>query len=304
MNMVESNYMYKISVLIVNYNCEHFIAKLLKTLQTQTIAHSDFEVIIVNNSINDVLKLTIDTLHDVTFNIKIIQNGQNIGFGKANNLAASKSNGEYLVLINPDISISNQNFLEALYSTASASKDVGIFSCNIIEKNNKITGPFFSYPFNVRMENLSGDIHSVIGALMLIPTNVFNLVGGFDEDYFLYEEDIDLCLRIRKVGFSIMQINTLSVNHVGGVSEVNTNQYEYTLKKKRGVYLFCFKHYKENVFYRCLHSDFRKSYWKKVKLWLEVYLLRMNKKSKLDYWRAVHHAAKLTLVSTAWLYNK
>lgn len=293
----------KISLLTVNYNTEDHILNLLFNLQQQNMLHSDFEIIISNNSSSEKLQ---SLLKDNVFSFKInlIDNKCNLGFGEANNVAAKVAKGKYLLIINPDITLVETDYLSKLFIFAELHPEYGLISTRVIEQYGQQRGPFFHYAYGKVFDELPGEIASVIGALMLLHRNFYLKIGGFDREYFLYEEDIDLCLRVRKCGYSIFVYDELSVQHVGGVSEKATQIYDYQIKKKRGIYLFCLKHYTENEFQHLLRQDLRDSRWRTLKLWVQVNLLGISSKSsKYEYWLANLYCAKKTLESTGWLFN-
>ena len=213
-----------------------------------------------------------------------------------------EAQGEYLFLLNPDAQMVENNYLEVIYDYALNHPSCGIFSTRILELNGCETGPFFTYPYQQEFNDLPGDIAAVIGAVMLIKASIYQAVGGFDTDYFLYEEDIDLCLRIRKAGYSIAKVNELSVLHVGGVSEKNTQLYDYTIKKQRGIYLFCYKHYSKEFFQRILVKERKKARLKLCILWFKFSLLG-SKKHKLDQqkWLAKLYCSQKAIIDPSWL---
>lgn len=293
----------KISLITVNYNTEKYIALLIKSLSSQTISKQDFELIIVNNSQNSILEDTCnETLY--SFNIKIIQSPENVGFGRANNLGSKDALGEYLLIINPDITVHDDSYLEQLYSFATDNPQYGIISTRVIESNGEDAHPSYSYAYGIHFD-LPGNIASVIGALMLIKKTLFERVDGFDPDFFLYDEETDLCLRIRKLGYPLHQMDALSVKHFGRASETQKYKYDYWYKRQRGLYLFCLKHYSSEIFSNILKNDISKSRLKKITLWIQVYILQIkSKKIKYDRWLAIYDCAKRTQLSTRWLFYR
>lgn len=292
----------KISIISVNYNTEKCIRRLLDSLVTQTLCPSDFELILVNNSQNENLAQLCRDFKG-KFKLKIIQSSENIGFGRANNLGAKNASGEYLLLINPDALIQEADYLERIYDFAQQNPQHGIISTRVIDDGlGADSGPFYTYAYGVKFA-LPGEIAAVIGALMFINKTVFEAVNGFDPDFFLYDEESDLCLRIRQQGYSIYQINELSVRHIGGVSEAERFKYEYWVKRQRGLYLFCYKHYSPELFNSILHKDITQARWKRFKLWLEIKVLKLrNKIVKYDRWSAIYDCARKTVKSPAWLF--
>lgn len=297
----------KISIIIINYNTENYIAELLHSISFQSMTVNEFEIIIVNNSApsGELYK----HINLFNFNIFVIDAEYNLGFGAGCNLGAASANGEYLLFLNPDIQLREFDFLNHMYRFASEAVGIGVFSSKVIEtreNGHKLQiGPYYSYAYNWKPTGLPGEIASVIGAVMLIKKDIFVHVDGFDEDFFLYEEDVDICYRIRKIGYQIEVLQDLTVEHVGGVSEKGTKIYEYKMKKMRGIYLFCLKHFPPSLFQELLKKDIRLSHWKKMKLWCEINIFQLKyKKDKYVSWCALFDAAKKTKYSTEWLFNR
>lgn len=294
---------YKVSIICVNYNTEVYIANLINCCNLQSMNKNEFELILVNNSQNNLLNEIVDEIQH-EFKILVVQSKENIGFGRANNLGANHASGEYLLLINPDITIDNPEYLNELYEFSKNNPQHGIVSTKVLDMNGITSGPFFEYAYNVKYD-LPGKIASVIGALMFISSKIFQEVGGFDPDFFLYDEESDLCLRIRRLNYSIHQIDSLSVVHVGGVSETVRHEYEYWVKRQRGLYLFCHKHYTKEHFTEILNNDVAFSKKRRFKLWVQVNIFKIKrKKVKYDMWCAIYDCAMRTLESKDWLYFK
>jgi GT2 family glycosyltransferase len=120
---------------------------------------------------------------------------------------------------------------------------------------------------------------------MCIRRDVFEKIHGFDEDFILYAEETDLCLRIRKEGFKIGYYDEVSVKHIGGASEKRNPPAEVIKKKKRGKYLFYTKHYSKNDVIKLIHADFRHARFHLIRLWIQKKILALSKKNEQKYVR-------------------
>lgn len=299
----------KISIIFVNYYTENYIYSALVSIQKQVdFCADEFEVIIFNNS-PDCEQLN-SFPKEFNFPVLIINSPNNVGFGAGCNLAVNNARGEFILLLNPDAEIQETTFLSVLYTHAVKNEKCGISASRILEYDYKGReyqyGPFYHYAYNWQPESLpANEIASVIGAVIFMKKDLFLLLDGFDKDFFMYGEDIDLCLRVRQQGYKICVLPEISVKHIGGVSEKRTDSYNYRMKKMRGDYLFCLKHFPEKLFESVIKQDIKLAKMKKIKLWLEINILMMKRKqNKYFAWCAVYDAAKQTQHSTDWLFNK
>jgi GT2 family glycosyltransferase len=236
-----------VSALIVNYNSGAYAVRCIDTLLLQK--NIRLEIIVIDNASKD----NSVTLLKSTFNdrIKLISGKSNLGFGCANNAVAAFAQGDFLLLINPDTEIYDELFIFKLVSKLKKNKETGLIAPSICEprKNNKIIEPKYRYPgvtkliYSKEIKNLPGQIAWVLGACMLMKASVYKEIGGFDEDYFLYGEDVDICIRLRKHGYTISYAADLEIMHVSAVSEIGSNNLEKWLRKRRGLFLFYSKHY-------------------------------------------------------------
>ena len=211
------------SVVIVNYNGGGYLEAAVKSLKTQTF--SDFELIIIDNASQDGSPDQVDLrgLADA----RIVRLPDNIGFSGAVNRAAQLAKGRYLALLNPDCE-ADPTWLEKLADAAATHPDVAMFSSTQINHSDArlIDGAGDNYFFvgipwrggyGHPVEDLpdSGDCFSPCGAGALIRKDTFLTVGGFDEDFFCYCEDVDLGFRMRLAGERCIYWRPALVRHVG-----------------------------------------------------------------------------------------
>lgn len=261
-----------VSVIIVNYNSANYALDCIRSLQRQIGVQ--LEIIVIDNASQD------DSLSilqaQLTDQIKLIQSPTNLGFGRANNLGAAQASGEYLLLLNPDTVIDEAHSIEYLVDALLENSKIGLMAPLVVEpRKNKQVVARRSYPsqrylkHTKKLKNLPGQIAWVLGACMLIKRDLFSQINGFDADYFLYGEDIDICLRIRLAGYAIGFTNAVKITHVSGASEIGADSYEKWLRKRRGLYLFFIKHY---------HAEDRRKIAKMFITKAKLYLLLLQVK--------------------------
>ncbi len=253
-----------ISVVIVNYNVKEFVANLLGSLVK---AKKDYrlQIFVVDNASSDgSVTYLKNRFPDVTY----IVNNKNAGFGKANNQAIRQAEGKYTLLINPDTIVS-RNTLDVMYRYMENHQDTAAAGCKILNPDGtfapesrravptpltalwKILGlprlfpdskRFSAYYLGGNDENKQGSVPVLSGAFMFFRTDVLRESGGFDEQFFMYGEDIDLCYRIRKKGWNIEYLPETSIIHYKGESTKKEN-IDYVVTFNKAMYQFFKKHY-------------------------------------------------------------
>lgn len=232
--------MMKVSVVVVSYNVRGFLENLLGSLSRSLIG-VESEIIVVDNSSDDD---TVEFVRKDFPEVKLIENRANVGFGKANNQGVRIASGEFLLVINPDAIVQEDTVKEMIHFMETHA-DAGAASCKVLNADGtlqkscrrgfptpwvaftKISGLSSLFPrsksfgrYNLTYLN-PGEVHEVDaigGSFMFIPRKVFLDVGGFDEDYFMYGEDIDLCYKIKQAGYKVYYTPQTTVVHFKGES--------------------------------------------------------------------------------------
>jgi N-acetylglucosaminyl-diphospho-decaprenol L-rhamnosyltransferase len=242
-----------VSVLIVNYNTGNYAEACIKSLLNQS--NIKIEIIIVDNaSVDDSVNVLKNAFGK---KITLIESKENLGFGRANNLAAGEAKGEFVLILNPDTEIQDQLAISKMVDFLNVDNRLGMVGPKIHEpRKNKFVTPRFSYPsskklkFKKKFETLPGKIAWLLGACLLLKREVYQEISGFDPDYFLYGEDADIGLRVRQHGYEIGYCEAATIIHVAGASEFGADSLDKWLRKKRGIFLFCRKHYdRKDVLY-------------------------------------------------------
>jgi N-acetylglucosaminyl-diphospho-decaprenol L-rhamnosyltransferase len=232
-----------LSVLIVTWNCRQLIGPCLDYLFASNMTEP-FEVIVVDNQSSDG---TADVVRARTEPITVIEPGENLGFGRGNNLAAEHANGEYLLLLNPDAYLFDPDALPHLVAALRTMEGEGCGAVaprlNNPDGSHQIgDGGFAPTPGNVvrhlslvsrilpsargfyinhpaLMERESVTLDWLAATCLLVTRAAFETVGGFDPRFFMYGEDVDLGIRLGKAGYGLVLLPAISVVHLQGATQ-------------------------------------------------------------------------------------
>jgi N-acetylglucosaminyl-diphospho-decaprenol L-rhamnosyltransferase len=254
-----------VSIIIVSYNTAHLIADCLKSAQNSSGIKN--EIFVVDNASSD---NSVELIAARFPAVKLIANKDNKGFGAANNQGLLICNGRYVIFLNPDTTIA-QDTLQKAVSYMDENKHIGLAGAKILHPDGSLQASVsYKYPgekFAIgELACLPGEIACVLGAFMIARKSLLIDLHGFDEDFFLYGEDQDLCWRIREKGYSVGFIEAAEVLHWGGQSEIKTPPAALFEKKLKAEYLFYKKHYTPKTIDRIKKSQLRKSIYRLVTL--------------------------------------
>lgn len=272
--------MIDISVIVVNYNTAELVKRCIESILAQRDVI--FEIIVIDNASAD---NSVDVLREFDNEITLIANDNNLGFGKANNQGFRVSKGRHLFLLNPDAVLLTEHDLLNAVCYMDAHKEYGLVGTRIYDSSEQhVITLCDHYPrqkqSSVDFSKLPGKWATVLGASMLIPREVFEKVKGFDEDFFLYAEETDLCLRIRKVGFKIGYTEKVSVQHVGCASTRKTPAEKVMRLKKEAKYLFYKKHYTSTDVIKIAKNEMRKAKWQWLRLMFKKQILGLTSRDE------------------------
>jgi GT2 family glycosyltransferase len=206
----------EISIIIVNYNGQKWLPGCLRSIENQTF--NSFEVIIIDNNSTD---NSLSIIKKYCPHAKIIKSVKNTGFGVANNIGAKKAKGRYQFFLNTD-TVLTPNCLKEMHQQVT-SKGIDLAGPKILDfKNND-----FYHSRKLTLDivgNMTWGKSTLVieGCALLIKTEVFNHLGGFDKSFFMYSEDLDLCWRAWMYGYNIKTIDTAKLKHFGGGSSTPT----------------------------------------------------------------------------------
>lgn len=223
--------MLKLSVITVTYNSEKLIERLIKSLADLP---KSSEIIMVDSGSTD---NTVELVKKYG-QVKLIVPGENVGFGKGCNLGAQTAEGEYLLFLNPDSAV-HPGAVKQMLDYAESHPSVGIVAPRLIEESGlsqpsirrlpTLWGAFKEYYLGKAGAYAPyapiGDqpilVECVVGAAILIKKALFDQIGGFDQRYFMYYEDTELCRQVIKRGLEIVVLPTAVVDHAVGASQSN-----------------------------------------------------------------------------------
>ncbi|MDF2000018.1 glycosyltransferase family 2 protein [Peribacillus frigoritolerans] len=249
--------MIELSFIIINYNTKNITADCINSINiNKTLTNINYEIILVDNDSTDgSIKYFTENKYE---NVIFIKNKKNEGFGKANNIGVKNSNGKYMVLLNSDTIVDQTDF-KLLIGKISNEESIGVLSAKILNKDKSIQSIGFDFPsienevklnllfwnFNFikkfRYKNYKNKglfrTEWVSGCFMIIRKLDYKEVGGFDEDIFMYAEDVDLCYRLYKKNKYSFVMDETSIYHLHGQSgnkkRIKLNQ---LLKRKENYY--------------------------------------------------------------------
>jgi len=227
---------------------------------------------------------TVDLLQRYAREIKLITNEKNAGFARANNQAIKLSKGKYIYFLNPDAEVHAGAF-EKIFRFMQDHPGVGIAGTRIVNPDGSPQSSVEEkYPgqrhATEELQNLKGEIAWVLGASMVARQNTIQALNGFDERFFLYAEDIDLCLRTRKQGWIIGYIPDAVITHWGGQSEQEKPPSEVWGKKLAAELAFFQKHYTQSTLRSVARSNILQAYWRIFSLKTTIPFLK-NKETAL-----------------------
>lgn len=203
----------KVSIVVLNWNGKNHLKKCLRSIQS--VSYSPLEVIVVDNASNDGSVGMVKKEFPRTI---VIVNKKNMGYSGGNNLGIKKSTGRYVFILNNDTEVT-KDFLEPLISRMEKDSRIGCIQPKLVYGSDHdmlnavgsfLTSSGFLYHYGYRKNasflqyNTSMPIYSAKGAAMLLRREVLNKVGYFDEDFFIFFEETDLCHRLWLAGYTIM----------------------------------------------------------------------------------------------------
>jgi len=253
-----------LSIIIVNYNVKEFLQNLLHSIDKASSGISK-EMIIVDNASDDG---SVELIRNKYPSVNLIINKENLGFGKANNQALKIAKGKYILLINPDTIVS-EDTIDLMIKFFENNKDAGLAGCKILNPDGslqlacrrsfpgpwtsfcKVTGLsnlfpnsriFARYNLTYLNEDQTYEVDAISGSFMMMKREVYDKVNGFDEEFFMYGEDLDLCYRIQQAGYKVFYVHNAQIIHYKGESTKRSNLDE-TKVFYDAMHLFVKKHF-------------------------------------------------------------
>ncbi|TRX36789.1 glycosyltransferase family 2 protein [Flavobacterium sp. ZT3R18] len=259
----------QLSVIILNYNVRYFLELCVLSVES-ALENIDSEIIVIDNNSSDDSCEMMKTRFP---NVKLIQNDQNVGFPKGNNIGVEHASGEYICILNPDTVVAEDTF-EKVLAFAKKQIDLGIVGVKLIDGTGnflpeskrgiptpwvaftKITSLYKLFPKSNRCnkyyaqhldENQTGKVAILVGAFMFLKRELYNKVGGFDEDCFMYSDDIDLSYMVLQKGKTNYYFHETTVIHYKGESTIKDGT--YMKRFQEAMEFFYRKHFKASFLF-------------------------------------------------------
>ncbi len=273
-----------LSVIIVNYNVKEFLQNLIHSL-TKAAQNISYEIIVVDNASDDG---SVELIKEKFPSVNLIVNKKNLGFSKANNIGLKIATGKFVMLINPD-TIVQEDTIQKMLKFFNDTPDAGLAGCKILNPDGslqlacrrsfpgpwtsfcKVTGLSSLFP-NTRIfarynltylnEDQTYEVDAISGSFMMAKKEAIDKVGGLDEQFFMYGEDLDLCYRIQKAGFKVYYVHSTQIIHYKGES-TKRSSIDETKIFYNAMTLFVKKHFSNSFLVEIilkLAITFRKSF--------------------------------------------
>lgn len=230
--------MNKTSIIIVTFNSARTIKNCLNSIMRSS---TDCEIIVVDNNSEDE---TVKIIQRYGKKVNLIEAGANLGFAKANNLGVKSATGEYIIFLNPDTEVWGKDSLNKLRTALEENPEYGIIGPKLVYPDGTPQNRVRNLPtvFRAFKEYILGnkgeydfyspncktlcEVESIIGACMVVKKELFEKVGGFNEKYFMYFEDLELCKEIKSRGFKIGFLPEVTIEHAEGKSGLNQKTFK------------------------------------------------------------------------------
>jgi len=223
-----------LSVIIVNWNTRDLLKLCLESIPAKT-RRIFYEIIVIDNASSDGSAEMVE--RDFP-EVRLIKNKENRGFGRANNQGLSGAKGKYILFLNSDVAV-NEGCLDELFDFMEKNPSVGASSCQLTFPDGSLQHSCRTFPtFKVFFLMLLGfrqlfprmkmfrdylmldwdhgdvrEVDQIMGSFMLVRKDVLDGIGSFDERYWMYFEEVDLCLRMKKAGWKIVHYPYVSAIH-------------------------------------------------------------------------------------------
>lgn len=258
--MLSEDMKYDVSIIMINYNSSDYTIKCVNTILGKTSEALNYHIVIIDNSSVEADFRNLDVIRNIG-KVKIVRSKINLGFAAGNMYALNFTNARYFFFLNNDCKLIN-DCCSILFDFCEKNKDAGICSPQLFSETSEAIASFNYYPtlpikllgtgvlrilkgkkFKPRKSVYSNPIEVDVlsGSQLFARSNAFNKIGGFDTTFFLYCEEEDLCLRMKKSGYNNYLVPQAKNYHLGGGS---TNK-DYLIRREFYISLLYFyrKHY-------------------------------------------------------------
>lgn len=257
-------YKVKLSIVILCWNDRRVIVECLRSICSRT--HSiEFEVIVSDNGSTDGSP---ELIRDAFPQIRVIKNNANLRFSKGNNVGIQASIGEYILILNPD-TIIHEGSLDRWIEFAERHPEAGGFGCRVLNLDGSYQSSARPFPtiwrgwlaalrlgilgyvsdafISEEYIQWKGDTERLIdwhsGCCLMVRSDLLKRLGGFDEQFQYYYEDVDLCHRIWDANYPIVFTPEVTITHLGGQSTIERFPIAFELDKYRNRYRYFYKYF-------------------------------------------------------------
>jgi len=254
----------KLSIVIVNYNTERLLKGCLESVYAGANG-TPLDIWVVDNHSRDNSVAMVKSQFPC---VQVIENACNVGFSKANNMVISRSDSDYILLLNPDTLVI-EDAIDRVLKYMNEHPEVGIAGCKVLNRDGtlqlacrrsiptpkvafyRLTGLSKLFPRSAVMarynltyedEEKAHEVDAVSGAFLMIRRQAVQEIGLLDERFFMYGEELDWCLRAKRAGWAVMYYPAAQIVHYKGES-TKYNSKKAALEFYRAMYLFHKKHF-------------------------------------------------------------
>jgi len=216
-----------VSIIIVNFNGKELLKRCLTSLLTTN--YPNFEIIIVDNASTDGSAESIKQAFGSCPHIKIVENHENLGHAEGCNIGARVTEGRYLVFLDSDTELKAEDWLWELVKVMEIDESIGLAQAKVVLAKDTRRLDYvcmaidalgtWAATYGLKEDKLKEnfEILAASSGCCIVRREVFNEVGGFDSDYFIYDDDTDLSLRARLLGYNIFLVPSAVIVHRGSV---------------------------------------------------------------------------------------
>lgn len=232
-----------VSIVIVNFNGQKLLQQCLRTLLDTK--YPNYDIVVIDNASTDKSAEEAEAVFGADSRIKIVRNHENVGHAEGCNIGARMTDGQYIVFLDSDIEFEAQDWLSELVNVMENDSSVGLAQAKIVLAEDKrrldyvceAVDALGTWAANygsqeVRLKK-KFEILAASSGCSIIRRTVFSHAGGFDEDYFIYDDDTDLSLRVRLLGHRIIFVPSAVVIHRGGILRGVSGRMLYHSSKNR-----------------------------------------------------------------------
>ena len=250
-----------LSFVVLNYQTAGLVRNLVKNILNLKLDYS-FEILVGDNASKDGIAKIMKEHFSELDNVNFFEYDENNGYGAGNNKIIKNAKGKYIVILNPDIVVLNGT-IEKLYNYLESHSDVGIVSPKLLYANKKVQQSYFAYyhlmtplyrrtflgktkkgqtdldRFLMKGVDINGatTVDWLMGSFWMMRKHIFDELSGFDDQYFMYFEDSDLCRRVNEAGHKVMYHPEAEAIHLHARDSKSKNFWSSILNKMTWIHL-------------------------------------------------------------------